>query len=118
MHVCLSILQSYNVNIYGFQDIWYQYLCGILFTFQIFMDSKIWQDVFIVRFLVGAILIRISCIHFHMQEQQQKQLELILAIAKNGKLLDNKQAHDQPENAIRIRDSSTDNSKQKEAHQI
>lgn len=53
-----------------------------------------------------------------MQEQQQKQLELILAIAKNGKLLDNKQAHDQPENAIRIRDSSTDNSKQKEAHQI
>lgn len=113
MHVCLSPLQSYNVNIYGFQDIWYQYLCGILFTFQIFMDSKI------VRFFVGAIiLIRISCIHFHMQEQQQKQLELILAIAKNGKLLDNKQAHDQPENAIRMRDSSTDNSKQKEAHQI
>lgn len=59
----------------------------------------------------------ISYIHCHMQEQQQKQLELILAIAKNGKLLDNKQAHDQPESAIRIRDSSTDNSKQKEAHQ-
>lgn len=82
------------------------------------MDSKIQQDVLIVRFFVGAIiLIRISCIHCYMQEQQQKQLELILAIAKNGKLLDNKQAHDQPESAIRIRDSSTDNSKQKEAHQ-
>ncbi|KAM5577187.1 hypothetical protein ABKV19_007836 [Rosa sericea] len=53
-----------------------------------------------------------------MQEQQQKQLELILTIAKNGKLLDNKQANDQPESTVRIRDSSTDNSKQKEPHQI
>ncbi|PRQ48617.1 hypothetical protein RchiOBHm_Chr2g0112751 [Rosa chinensis] len=53
-----------------------------------------------------------------MQEQQQKQLELILAIAKNGKLLDNKQTNDQPESTVRIRDSSTDNSKQKEPHQI
>ncbi|XP_050371792.1 uncharacterized protein LOC126789769 [Argentina anserina] len=53
-----------------------------------------------------------------MQEQQQKQLELILAIAKNGKLLDNKQVPEQPESTVRIRDSSKDNSKQKEPQQI
>ncbi|XP_004288180.1 PREDICTED: uncharacterized protein LOC101314793 [Fragaria vesca subsp. vesca] len=53
-----------------------------------------------------------------LQEQQQKQFDLILAIAKSGKLLDNKHAHDQPESTIRTHDSSTDNSKQKEPQQI
>lgn len=55
---------------------------------------------------------------FAMQEQQQKQLELILAIATSGKLRESRQVRDQEQSTTIIRDSSEEDSKQKEAHQI
>ncbi|PON90913.1 Transmembrane protein [Trema orientale] len=51
-----------------------------------------------------------------MQEQQQKQLELILAIGKTGKLWDTKQERSQEQERIDTRDSTPEGLKQKQAH--
>lgn len=51
------------------------------------------------------------------QEQQQKQLELILAIAKNGKLWESKRAPSQ-EDKVDRRNSSTEGVKQISPNQI
>ncbi|XP_060970284.1 uncharacterized protein LOC133037299 [Cannabis sativa] len=53
-----------------------------------------------------------------MQEQQRKQLELILAIAKSGKLWETKQDRSKEKERIEIKDSPADGLKQKEAHQV
>lgn len=51
------------------------------------------------------------------QEQQQKQLELILAIAKNGKLWESKRAPSQ-EDKVDTHNSSTEGVKQISPNQI
>ncbi|XP_062099830.1 uncharacterized protein LOC133805679 [Humulus lupulus] len=53
-----------------------------------------------------------------MQEQQRKQLELILAIAKTGKLWETKQDRNKEKERIEIQDSRADGLKQKEAYQV
>lgn len=53
-----------------------------------------------------------------MQEQQEKQLELILAIATSGKLRESRQVHDQEQSTTIVPISSEEDLKQKEAHQI
>ncbi|CAN1829275.1 Mediator of RNA polymerase II transcription subunit 18 [Linum perenne] len=50
-------------------------------------------------------LAEIQKLLFAMQEQQQKQLELILAIAKSGKLWDTKQEHNSEQDAFRQYDA-------------
>ncbi|KAK8578031.1 hypothetical protein V6N13_076700 [Hibiscus sabdariffa] len=51
-----------------------------------------------------------------MQEQQQKQLELILAIAKSGKLFEDKREPSQEKDTVKAC-KSTDEAKQMEVHQ-
>ncbi|GMI86589.1 hypothetical protein like AT5G65250 [Hibiscus trionum] len=51
-----------------------------------------------------------------MQEQQQKQLELILAIAKSGKLFDDKREPSQEKDTVKAR-KSTEEAKQMEVQQ-
>lgn len=53
-----------------------------------------------------------------MQEQQEKQLELILAIATSGKLRESRQVRDQEQSTTIVPNSSEEDVKQKEAHQI
>ncbi|KAM0976141.1 hypothetical protein TB2_018701 [Malus domestica] len=53
-----------------------------------------------------------------MQEQQEKQLELILAIATSGKLRESRQVRDQEQSTTIVPNSSEEDLKQKEAHQI
>lgn len=111
----------YNAKINGLSE----YLISLsacdcsLFSFQIFMSSRFSQIIVNLRSISGVIiLIRICCTCYHVQEQQQKQLELILAIATSGKLRESRQVRDQEQSTTIIRDSSEEDSKQKEAHQI
>uniref|UniRef100_A0A5B7BUK0 Transmembrane protein n=1 Tax=Davidia involucrata TaxID=16924 RepID=A0A5B7BUK0_DAVIN len=53
-----------------------------------------------------------------MQEQQQKQLELILAIGKSGKLWESRRGPSQEEEAVRRRNSAEKGVKQIEINQI
>ncbi|XP_024021981.1 uncharacterized protein LOC21404976 [Morus notabilis] len=53
-----------------------------------------------------------------MQEQQQKQLELILAIGKTGKLFETRPERSQEQERIEIHDSTAESLKQKESHQV
>ncbi|KAM1161232.1 hypothetical protein ACFX2B_000356 [Malus domestica] len=51
-------------------------------------------------------------------EQQQKQLELILAIATSGKVRESRQVRNHEQSTTVVPNSSEEDSKQKEAHQI